>query len=213
MYPYSAYHRGICRADIFVEITRIADCKSIWAQFKQIPVHPTLIKRIGYLNAQHITVFKTCCIKYIRVDWEAAGVQLYHNDNPIRLPAVGTVSLWSASDLLEVNTQEQYTIRLLGRVSDQIYDIPVDTELMMGAARGPEFRYEEETEVYQGQLRSAPVSKPQPILGSPKVRRQHTTTVATAPQERELLTPPSGVHYYPMTQKVLINSPPAYSPL
>ena len=57
---------------------------------------------------------------------------------PIRLPAVGTVSLWSASDLLEVNLQEQYTIRILGRVLDQIYDIPVDTELMLGATRGPE---------------------------------------------------------------------------
>ena len=48
---------------------------------------------------------------------------------PIRLPNLGRVSIWSSSDLFEINTTEQYQIRILGRVLDQIYDIPVDAAL------------------------------------------------------------------------------------
>ena len=44
VYPLSSYHRGICRADIFVEVTNVANCKMMWAHFKQIAVHPTLLK-------------------------------------------------------------------------------------------------------------------------------------------------------------------------
>ena len=152
LYPVSAYHRGICKADIFVEITRINDCKSIWAQFTQIPVHPTLLKRAGHLNSQHITIFKTCITKYIRVDWEASGVTLFFNGRPITIPMVGTVSLWSSSDLDVIDSQQQYTIRLLGRVLDQIYDIPIDTELTMGAMASNKFNYSEDTEPAQGSV-------------------------------------------------------------
>ena len=48
---------------------------------------------------------------------------------PIRLPNLGRVSIWSSSDLFEINTTEQYQIRILGRVLDQIYDIPIDVAL------------------------------------------------------------------------------------
>ena len=34
VYPLSSYHRGICRADIFEEITNVANCKTMWAHFK-----------------------------------------------------------------------------------------------------------------------------------------------------------------------------------
>ena len=44
LYPLSSYHRGICRADIFVEVTNVANCKMMWAHFKQVAVHPTLLK-------------------------------------------------------------------------------------------------------------------------------------------------------------------------
>ena len=50
-FPVSTYHRGIAKADIFVEITRVAGAKSTWAHFTQIKCHPTLLKRAGYLHS------------------------------------------------------------------------------------------------------------------------------------------------------------------
>ena len=44
IYLLSSYHRGICRVDIFVEVTNVANCKMMLAHFKQIAVQPTLLK-------------------------------------------------------------------------------------------------------------------------------------------------------------------------
>ena len=203
LYPVSAYHRGICKADIFVEITRINDCKSIWAQFKQIPVHPTLLKRIGHLNSQHITIFKTCITKYIRVNWEAADVTLFYSGRLINLPSVGTVSLWSSSDLDSIDNQQQYTIRILGRVLDQIYDIPIDTELTLGAMGGSKFQYSEETEPARGQLEGV---HEMPI-GMPKTKYSIIQHPLNPSAPRALHT----VYYAPADQQLTFASPPAYN--
>ena len=127
-FPASTYHRGIAKADIFVEITRIAGAKSTWTHFTQIKCHPTLLKRAGYLHSRDITIFKHCCSTVMQVNWDNVIIQ-DHMGKAIRLPNLGRVSIWSSSDLFEVNTAEQYQIRILGRVLDQIYDIPIDAAL------------------------------------------------------------------------------------
>ena len=50
-------------------------------------------------------------------------------NTPLRLPNLGRVSCWSSSDLFVINSAEQYQIRILGRVLNQIYEIPVDNML------------------------------------------------------------------------------------
>ena len=50
-------------------------------------------------------------------------------NTPLRLPNLGRVSCWLSSDLFVINSVEQYQIRILGRVLDQIYEIPVDNTL------------------------------------------------------------------------------------
>ena len=64
----------------------------------------------------------------MQVNWDNVLIQ-DHMGKPIRLPNLGRVSIWSSSDLFEINTTEQYQIRILGSVLDQIYDIPVDVAL------------------------------------------------------------------------------------
>ena len=64
----------------------------------------------------------------MQVNWDNVIIQ-DHMGKAIRLPNLGRVSIWSSSDLFKVNTAEQYQIRILGRVLDQIYDIPVDAAL------------------------------------------------------------------------------------
>ena len=145
LYPPSSYDRGICQSDIFVEVTNVANCKTMWAHFKQIAVHPTLLKCVGYLNANNITIYKTCCFKTMRIDWERAGITLYHNKRPIPIPGVGTISIWTSGDLDCINADEQYQIRILGRVLDQIYEIPMDTELMIEVVGGGDYiQYDEQ---------------------------------------------------------------------
>ena len=127
-FPASTYHRGIAKADIFVEITSVAGAKSTWAHFTQIKCHPTLLKRAGYLHSRDITIFKHCCSTLMQVNWDNVIIQ-DHMGKAIRIPNLGRVSLWLSSDLFEVNTTEQYHIRILGRVLDQIYDTPIDAAL------------------------------------------------------------------------------------
>ena len=144
LYPLSYYYRGICRADIFVEVTNVANCKMMWAHFKQMAVHPTFLKRVRHLNSNNITIYETCCFESMSIDWERAGITLYHNEKPIPIPDVGTISIWTSGDLDCINADEQYQIRILGRVLDQIYDIPMDVKLTIGAAAGGDYvQYEE----------------------------------------------------------------------
>ena len=61
-FPYSTYHRGIAKADIFVEVTRISGAKSTWAHFMQVRCHPTMLRRAGQLNSADIIIVKHCCM-------------------------------------------------------------------------------------------------------------------------------------------------------
>ena len=43
-FSYLTYHRGIAKADIFVEVTRVNGAKSTWAHFMQVRCHPTFLQ-------------------------------------------------------------------------------------------------------------------------------------------------------------------------
>ena len=128
----------------------------MWAHYAQIAVHPTLVTRIGTLLSQHITVFKNCCFKSMQIDWERANVMLLYNDHPIRLPTVRSVSMWSSSDLESIESTEQYTVCILGRILDQLYEIPMSVEATVGAIGGGEYVQYEETADVTSQLKSSP---------------------------------------------------------
>ena len=75
----------------------------------------------------------------MRIDRERAGVTLYHNERPIPIPGVGQISIWTSGNLDCINADEQYQICILGRVLDQIYDIPMDVELTVGAVTAGDY--------------------------------------------------------------------------
>ena len=64
----------------------------------------------------------------MQINWQNILIQ-DHMNTVIRLPNLGQVSCWSSSNLFEINSAEQYQICILGRVLDQIYDIPLDNTL------------------------------------------------------------------------------------
>ena len=66
-FPYSTYHHGIAKADIFVEVTWLNGAKSTWAHFMQVRCHPTLLRRTGQLNSADITIVKHCCTTVMQI--------------------------------------------------------------------------------------------------------------------------------------------------
>ena len=106
----------------------------------------------------------------MRIDWERAGVTLYHNERPIPIPGVGQISIWTSGDLDFINADEQYHICILGRVLDQMYDIPMDVELTVGATGGGDYLQYEERDSPPRPLHSAPEGPPYQRLGTPLVK-------------------------------------------
>ena len=116
-FPYSTYHRGTAKADIFVKITCVNGAKSTWVHFMQIKCHSTLLKQAGHLNSADITIIKHCCTTVMQVNWQNVLIK-DHMNNALRLPSLGRVSCWSSSDLFEINNVEHYHIQILGCVLD-----------------------------------------------------------------------------------------------
>ena len=64
----------------------------------------------------------------MQINWQNVIIH-DHMNMALRLPNLGRVSCWSSSDLFVINSAEQYQICILGRVLDQIYEIPIDNTL------------------------------------------------------------------------------------
>ena len=71
----------------------------------------------------------------MQVNWNDVLIE-DHMNQAIRLPYIGQVSFWSSSDLFEINNSEQYNIWILGRVLDQLYNIPLDPNLPVPQHQG-----------------------------------------------------------------------------
>ena len=122
-FPYSAYHRGIAKANIFIEVTRVNGAKSTWAHFMQIQCHPMLLKRTGHLTSADITIVKHCCMTVIQINWQNMLIR-DHMNTALHLPNLGRISCWSLSDLFEINSAEKYQIYILGRCSIKFMIFP-----------------------------------------------------------------------------------------
>ena len=125
LFSRSGYHRGTCRAEIFVEVTETSSHKSIWAMFKKVSVHPTALRYGGTLSSRDITIIKNCGCRTMRINWENVEIQ-GTNRIPLNMPTTGAVSIWTSSDLNHIDKHQQYTVTIMGRVLDMIYKIPLD---------------------------------------------------------------------------------------
>ena len=119
LYPLSRIVRGTARTDIFVEITDLQTSQTMWAHFARVAVHPTLLTITGNLNSSDIQIMNLCCCKVMNVDW--GNILMTDNKSRvIHLPARGAVSIWTTQELKSVEPTRPYTVKILGRVLDQI---------------------------------------------------------------------------------------------
>ena len=128
LYPFSTILRGTARMDIFVEVVKLALAEAMWAHFATVAIHPSQLRITGYLHALDMNVIKLCCCRQLQVDWQ--NIILCDLDqNIIKLPALGKVSLWSTNDLEAIEQNIPYQIRVYSRVLDLVIPLEIKDDM------------------------------------------------------------------------------------
>ena len=110
--------------DVFIEITDINKAKSIWAHLAKVSVFPTQLSITARPSSQNITIEYACCFKFLLIDW--TNIELFDNHlHLIPLPRRGAVSVWTPSSINRIDPEAHYNIRILGRILDHIFEIPL----------------------------------------------------------------------------------------
>ena len=122
--PFSTILRGTARMDIFVEVVNLASAEAMWVHFAMVAIHPSQLRITGYLCALDMNIIKICCCRQLQVDWQ--NIILCDLDqNIIKLPMLGKVSLWSTNDLAGIEQNIPYQIRVYGWVLDLVIPLEI----------------------------------------------------------------------------------------
>ena len=114
--------------DVFMEIVNLASAEAMWAHFVSVAVHPSQLWITGYLHAFDMHIIKLCCCRQLQIDWQ--NIVLCDLDqNIIKLPALGKISLWSTNDLESIETNIPYQIRVYGRVLDLVIPLEIKDDV------------------------------------------------------------------------------------
>ena len=128
LYPFSTILRGTARTDIFVEVVNLASAEAMWAHFTSMAVHPSQLQITGYLHAYDMHIIKLCCCRQLQIDWQ--NIVLCDLDqNIIKLPTLGKISLWSTNDLESIETNISYQIRVYRRVLDLVIPLEIKNDV------------------------------------------------------------------------------------
>ena len=120
LYPFRTILPGTARTDVFVEVVNLASAEAMWAHFASVAVHPSQLRITGYPRAMDMHIIKLCWCRQLQIDWQ--NIVLCNLDqNIIKLPALGKISLWSTNDLESIETNIPYQIRIYGRVWIWLY--------------------------------------------------------------------------------------------
>ena len=124
LYPFSTILQGTVRTDIFVEVVNLASAEAMWAHFASVAVHPSQLRITGYLHAYDMHIIKLCCCRQLQIDWQ--NIILCDLDqNIIKLPTLGKISLWSTNHLESIKTNIPYQIQVYGRVLDLVIPLEI----------------------------------------------------------------------------------------
>ena len=122
-FPLSTIIRGKFRSDIFVEITNRSKGSAIWAHFKTVGVYPTSLLVTGALQLDDITITPICCFKRIGINWRNVTITDCTGFT-YEMPDHSFASIFTEHDLTNFNPEDQYDIRIMGRILDLIMELP-----------------------------------------------------------------------------------------
>ena len=113
-----------------MEVVNLASAEAMWAHFACVAVHPPQLWITGYPCTFDMHIIKLCCCRQLQIDWQ--NIVLCDLDqNIIKLPALGKISLSSTNDLESIETNIPYQIRVYGRVLDLVIPWKLKTMSML----------------------------------------------------------------------------------
>ena len=122
------YSEGTAHMDIFVEVVNLASAEAMCAHFASVAVHPSQLRITGYPRTYDMHIIKLYCCRQLQVDWQ--NIILCDLDqNIIKLPALGKISLWSTNDLESIEANIPYQIRVYGRVLDLVIPLEIKDDV------------------------------------------------------------------------------------
>ena len=128
LYSFSTILQGTLRMDIFVEVVNLASAEAMWAHFASMAVHPLQLRITGYPQAFDMHIIKLCCCRQLQIDRQ--NIVLCDLDqNIIKLPTLGKISIWSMNDLESIETNIPYQIRVYGRVLDLVIPLEIKDDV------------------------------------------------------------------------------------
>ena len=120
--PISCIIRMSHHTDLFVEVTNVTKCNSIWAHFTVIKCFPLQICISRLIQKEDVQIETFCCIfKCMRVNWSSIIV-MGISGIAITMPDIAHVSIFMDNDLTHI-TDDHFKIKLIARLLNQIYVI------------------------------------------------------------------------------------------
>ncbi len=115
IFPRSVLHHGICRCDLFLHISSHITGEVLVAHLQPCGLSPFDIFLSEPLTRDRITTDPSC-FRPTRVDIDWTGIVLYDKFNRlIPLRNFATASIFTTSDLRELEPSHPYSIQLMGR--------------------------------------------------------------------------------------------------
>ena len=109
---------------LFVEVTNSTKGNGIWAHFVSTGCFPTQIQLLRPIQKDDVQIETVCCMfKWIRINWSSINVTGISR-TIINMPDTAFVSIFMDNDLTHI-TDDHFEIKLIARLLDQMYVIPV----------------------------------------------------------------------------------------
>ena len=116
--------RTLRHTDLFVEVNNITKGNGIWAHFVSTGCFPTQIQLSRPIQKDDVQIETVCCIfKWIRINWSSINVTGISR-TVINMPDTAFVSIFTDNDLTHI-MDDHFEIKLIARLLDQMYVIPV----------------------------------------------------------------------------------------
>ena len=124
--PISGIVRMSKCTDLFVEVTNITKDNGIWTHFISTGCFPTQIQLSRPIQKDDVQIETICCIfKWIRINWSSINVTGISRIM-INMPDTAYVSIFMDNDLTHI-TKDQFEIKLIARILDQMYVVHTHT--------------------------------------------------------------------------------------
>ena len=123
-FPILRLLRGTHRTDLFVEVTNLTKCNSVWAHFTLTGYYPTSISLLRQIPKEKVCINTNCfCFKTMHIDWDNTIVTGI-SSSKIEMLIDAKASIFMDNDLTHIN-DNHFEMNLIACLLNQIYVMPL----------------------------------------------------------------------------------------